>query len=177
MSARTLITSIRRSANQSSRAQRRRTKRCSSIPQIPTFPAHRCWTTCCICHYQSVFRFSSSTTSVSVFLYTIFFLQLVSGPITRAENFIPQIKKIWADVPLSEAMKWIVPAGKLEPQGIAPPTCSLGRIRRVSRAACDGWRSEKEPHPRSPFINDYSASKTVCGATILKICPFLRRRL
>jgi alginate O-acetyltransferase complex protein AlgI len=44
-----------------------------------------------------------------VFLYIIFFPQLVSGPITRAENFIPQIKpKAWADVPLIEAVKWIV---------------------------------------------------------------------
>ncbi|MCP1738206.1 MBOAT family O-acyltransferase [Bradyrhizobium japonicum] len=44
-----------------------------------------------------------------VFLYIIFFPQLVSGPITRAENFIPQIKpKVWADVPLIEAVKWIV---------------------------------------------------------------------
>jgi alginate O-acetyltransferase complex protein AlgI len=44
-----------------------------------------------------------------VFLYIIFFPQLVSGPITRAQNFIPQIKsKVWADVPLIEAVKWIV---------------------------------------------------------------------
>jgi alginate O-acetyltransferase complex protein AlgI len=45
----------------------------------------------------------------SVFLYIIFFPQLVSGPITRAENFLPQIKpKFLADVPVVEAAKWIV---------------------------------------------------------------------
>jgi alginate O-acetyltransferase complex protein AlgI len=45
----------------------------------------------------------------SVFLYIIFFPQLVSGPITRAENFLPQIQpKFLADVPLVEAAKWIV---------------------------------------------------------------------
>jgi alginate O-acetyltransferase complex protein AlgI len=45
----------------------------------------------------------------SVFLYIIFFPQLVSGPITRAENFIPQIlPKYLADVPVVEAAKWIV---------------------------------------------------------------------
>jgi alginate O-acetyltransferase complex protein AlgI len=44
-----------------------------------------------------------------VFLYIIFFPQLVSGPITRAENFMPQIKpKFLADVPFVEAAKWIV---------------------------------------------------------------------
>lgn len=44
-----------------------------------------------------------------VFLYIIFFPQLVSGPITRAESFIPQIKsKVWAEVPVIEAVKWIV---------------------------------------------------------------------
>jgi alginate O-acetyltransferase complex protein AlgI len=46
---------------------------------------------------------------LSVFLYINFFPQLVSGPITRAENFLPQIKpKFLADVPLIEAAKWIV---------------------------------------------------------------------
>jgi alginate O-acetyltransferase complex protein AlgI len=45
----------------------------------------------------------------SVFLYIIFFPQLVSGPITRAENFLPQIKpKFLVDVPVVEAAKWIV---------------------------------------------------------------------
>src|ERR1700730_3466793 len=45
----------------------------------------------------------------SVFLYIIFFPQLVSGPITRAEMFMPQIKpKYLADVPVIEAAKWIL---------------------------------------------------------------------
>ncbi len=45
----------------------------------------------------------------SIFLYIIFFPQLVSGPITRAEMFMPQIKpKYLADVPVIEAAKWIV---------------------------------------------------------------------
>ena len=45
----------------------------------------------------------------SVFLYIIFFPQLVSGPITRAENFLPQIQpKFLSDVPFVEAAKWIV---------------------------------------------------------------------
>jgi alginate O-acetyltransferase complex protein AlgI len=44
-----------------------------------------------------------------VFLYIIFFPQLVSGPITRAENFLPQIKpKYLADVAFVDAAKWIV---------------------------------------------------------------------
>lgn len=44
-----------------------------------------------------------------VFLYIIFFPQLVSGPITRAAQFMPQIapKRI-ADVDYVEAAKWIV---------------------------------------------------------------------
>lgn len=43
------------------------------------------------------------------FLYIIFFPQLVSGPITRAEIFMPQIRpKFLADVPFVEAAKWIV---------------------------------------------------------------------
>lgn len=43
------------------------------------------------------------------FLYIIFFPQLVSGPITRAENFMPQIKpKLISDVPFVEAAKWIL---------------------------------------------------------------------
>jgi alginate O-acetyltransferase complex protein AlgI len=45
----------------------------------------------------------------SVFLYIIFFPQLVSGPITRAEMFMPQIKpKYFADIPFVEAAKWIL---------------------------------------------------------------------
>ena len=44
----------------------------------------------------------------SVFLYIIFFPQLVSGPITRAEMFMPQIKpKYFADIPFVDAAKWI----------------------------------------------------------------------
>jgi alginate O-acetyltransferase complex protein AlgI len=43
------------------------------------------------------------------FLYIIFFPQLVSGPITRAEMFLPQIKqKRLADVPFVDAAKWIL---------------------------------------------------------------------
>ncbi len=45
----------------------------------------------------------------SVFLYIIFFPQLVSGPITRAEMFMPQIKpKYFSDIPFVEAAKWIL---------------------------------------------------------------------
>jgi alginate O-acetyltransferase complex protein AlgI len=44
-----------------------------------------------------------------VFLYIAFFPQLVSGPITRAENFLPQIKpKFLVDVPVVDALRWIV---------------------------------------------------------------------
>jgi alginate O-acetyltransferase complex protein AlgI len=44
-----------------------------------------------------------------VFLYIIFFPQLVSGPITRAEMFMPQIvAKNFADIPFVEAGKWII---------------------------------------------------------------------
>jgi alginate O-acetyltransferase complex protein AlgI len=44
-----------------------------------------------------------------VFLYIIFFPQLVSGPITRAGMFMPQIEpKRFSDVPLVEAAKWIL---------------------------------------------------------------------
>jgi alginate O-acetyltransferase complex protein AlgI len=44
-----------------------------------------------------------------VLLYIIFFPQLISGPITRAENFLPQIKpKSLGDVAFVEAAKWIV---------------------------------------------------------------------
>jgi alginate O-acetyltransferase complex protein AlgI len=43
------------------------------------------------------------------FLYIIFFPQLVSGPITRAQMFLPQIKaKFLADVSLVDASKWIL---------------------------------------------------------------------
>src|SRR6185436_17128274 len=45
-------------------------------------------------------------TLTGVFLYIIFFPQLVSGPITRAEMFMPQIKpKYFADVPFVEALQ------------------------------------------------------------------------
>jgi alginate O-acetyltransferase complex protein AlgI len=45
----------------------------------------------------------------SVFLYIIFFPQLISGPITRAENFMPQIKpKFLKDIAFVEAAQWIV---------------------------------------------------------------------
>lgn len=44
-----------------------------------------------------------------VFLYIIFFPQLVSGPITRAGQFMPQIApKRLADVDLVEATKWVL---------------------------------------------------------------------
>lgn len=44
-----------------------------------------------------------------VFLYIIFFPQLVSGPITRAEMFLPQIApKFFKDIPFIEAAKWIL---------------------------------------------------------------------
>jgi len=44
-----------------------------------------------------------------VFLYIIFFPQLVSGPITRAEMFMPQIEpKSFADIRFVEAAKWIL---------------------------------------------------------------------
>jgi len=43
------------------------------------------------------------------FLYIIFFPQLVSGPITRAEMFLPQIKeKFLSDVDFVAAAKWIL---------------------------------------------------------------------
>jgi alginate O-acetyltransferase complex protein AlgI len=44
-----------------------------------------------------------------VFLYIIFFPQLVSGPITQAANFRPQIRpKSMADVQFVDATKWIL---------------------------------------------------------------------
>lgn len=46
---------------------------------------------------------------LDAFLYIIFFPQLVSGPITRAQMFLPQIReKHLADVPLIDAAKWIL---------------------------------------------------------------------
>jgi alginate O-acetyltransferase complex protein AlgI len=45
----------------------------------------------------------------SVFLYIIFFPQLVSGPITQAANFMPQIRpKVLAEVQFVDAAKWIL---------------------------------------------------------------------
>jgi alginate O-acetyltransferase complex protein AlgI len=45
----------------------------------------------------------------SVFLYIIFFPQLVSGPITRAEMFLPQIQpKYFGDILFVDAAKWIM---------------------------------------------------------------------
>ncbi len=45
----------------------------------------------------------------AAFLYIIFFPQLVSGPITRAQMFLPQIReKRLADVDFVEAAKWIL---------------------------------------------------------------------
>jgi alginate O-acetyltransferase complex protein AlgI len=53
-------------------------------------------------------RQKSSPDLTSVFLYIIFFPQLVSGPITRAEMFMPQIKpKYFSDIPVTDAAKWI----------------------------------------------------------------------
>jgi alginate O-acetyltransferase complex protein AlgI len=44
-----------------------------------------------------------------ILLYIIFFPQLVSGPITRAGMFMPQIRpKYFADIALVEAAKWIL---------------------------------------------------------------------
>jgi alginate O-acetyltransferase complex protein AlgI len=44
-----------------------------------------------------------------VFLYIIFFPQLVSGPITRAQMFMPQIApKYLSDVPFVDATRWIL---------------------------------------------------------------------
>ncbi|XIA67241.1 MBOAT family O-acyltransferase [Bradyrhizobium sp. TZ2] len=52
---------------------------------------------------------AATPTLTSVFLYIIFFPQLVSGPITRAQMFMPQIKpKYFADIPFVEAAKWIL---------------------------------------------------------------------
>src|SRR6185295_13423636 len=52
---------------------------------------------------------SAPPTLIDVFLYIIFFPQLVSGPITRAEMFMPQIKpKYFADIAFVEAAKWIL---------------------------------------------------------------------
>jgi alginate O-acetyltransferase complex protein AlgI len=44
-----------------------------------------------------------------VFLYIIFFPQLVSGPITRAGMFLPQIApKRFSDIPVIEAAQWLL---------------------------------------------------------------------
>ena len=44
-----------------------------------------------------------------ILLYIIFFPQLVSGPITRAGMFMPQIRpKYFADIAFVEAAKWIL---------------------------------------------------------------------
>jgi alginate O-acetyltransferase complex protein AlgI len=52
---------------------------------------------------------SQRPTLSSIFLYIIFFPQLVSGPITRAQMFMPQIApKHIADVAFVEAGKWIL---------------------------------------------------------------------
>ena len=49
------------------------------------------------------------TNLAGVFLYIIFFPQLVAGPITRAEMFMPQIApKCFADIPFVDAAKWIL---------------------------------------------------------------------
>jgi alginate O-acetyltransferase complex protein AlgI len=54
-------------------------------------------------------RGESPPTFTEVFLYIIFFPQLVSGPITRAANFLPQIElKSITTVPFIEAAKWII---------------------------------------------------------------------
>jgi alginate O-acetyltransferase complex protein AlgI len=54
-------------------------------------------------------RGGPAPTLTDVLLYIIFFPQLVSGPITRAENFLPQITpKFIADVAFVDAAKWIV---------------------------------------------------------------------
>jgi alginate O-acetyltransferase complex protein AlgI len=47
--------------------------------------------------------------AMDVFLHILFFPQLVAGPITRSESFLPQIKpKLLADVAIVEAAKWLV---------------------------------------------------------------------
>jgi alginate O-acetyltransferase complex protein AlgI len=54
-------------------------------------------------------KIKSAVALPNVFLYIIFFPQLVSGPITRAENFLPQIApKFVAGVPFIESAKWII---------------------------------------------------------------------
>src|ERR1700722_6273026 len=54
-------------------------------------------------------RQASPPDLTSVFLYIIFFPQLVSGPITRAEMFMPQIvPKYLGDVVFVEAAKWVL---------------------------------------------------------------------
>jgi alginate O-acetyltransferase complex protein AlgI len=52
---------------------------------------------------------SATPDLASAFLYIIFFPQLVSGPITRAEMFMPQIKpKYFSDIPFVDAARWIL---------------------------------------------------------------------
>jgi alginate O-acetyltransferase complex protein AlgI len=54
-------------------------------------------------------RKSAPPDLTSVFLYIIFFPQLVSGPITRAEMFMPQITpKYFGNVAFVEAAKWVL---------------------------------------------------------------------
>jgi D-alanyl-lipoteichoic acid acyltransferase DltB (MBOAT superfamily) len=50
-----------------------------------------------------------SATVWEIFLYVIFFPQLISGPITQARNFFPQIEvKQISKVPFAEATRWLV---------------------------------------------------------------------
>jgi alginate O-acetyltransferase complex protein AlgI len=52
---------------------------------------------------------SAAPKLADVFLYIIFFPQLVAGPITRAGMFLPQITaKRFADIAFVEAAKWII---------------------------------------------------------------------
>ena len=54
-------------------------------------------------------RGSALPAAKNTFLHILFFPQLVAGPITRTEDFLPQIKaKFLADVALVEATKWLV---------------------------------------------------------------------
>jgi alginate O-acetyltransferase complex protein AlgI len=54
-------------------------------------------------------RKAQSPSLGDAFLYIIFFPQLVSGPITRAEMFIPQIvPKLFADIQFVDAAKWLL---------------------------------------------------------------------
>src|SRR4029077_16927118 len=54
-------------------------------------------------------RKATAPSLADVFLYIIFFPQLVSGPITRAGMFMPQIEpKRLSEVPFVDAAKWIL---------------------------------------------------------------------